>query len=126
MPDLINRSPPYNPPRRLKVEQTDDNSTMGASDDHLPANAAEERESQKPPTKRARKAINCEPCRASKLKCDRSVCSFSFYWLFAAHSRSRSFSTPRRAPPEQGHARLVSSEVRLSLLSLRLLYPPDS
>jgi hypothetical protein len=27
----------------------------------------------RPPTKRARKAINCEPCRNSKLKCDRSV-----------------------------------------------------
>jgi len=26
----------------------------------------------RPPTKRARKAINCEPCRNSKLKCDRS------------------------------------------------------
>ncbi|KII95975.1 hypothetical protein PLICRDRAFT_96706 [Plicaturopsis crispa FD-325 SS-3] len=26
----------------------------------------------RPPTKRARKAVNCEPCRASKLKCDRS------------------------------------------------------
>lgn len=25
----------------------------------------------RPPTKRARKAINCEPCRNSKLKCDR-------------------------------------------------------
>jgi hypothetical protein len=25
------------------------------------------------PTKRARKAINCEPCRNSKLKCDRCV-----------------------------------------------------
>ncbi|KAJ7229035.1 hypothetical protein GGX14DRAFT_416406 [Mycena pura] len=24
------------------------------------------------PTKRARKAINCEPCRNSKLKCDRN------------------------------------------------------
>ncbi|KAG6866009.1 hypothetical protein C0991_009681 [Blastosporella zonata] len=27
----------------------------------------------RPPTKRARKAINCEPCRSSKLKCDRFV-----------------------------------------------------
>ncbi|KAG6833627.1 hypothetical protein H0H87_004254 [Tephrocybe sp. NHM501043] len=27
----------------------------------------------RPPTKRARKAINCEPCRNSKLKCDRFV-----------------------------------------------------
>ncbi|KAI5982288.1 fungal-specific transcription factor domain-containing protein [Pisolithus marmoratus] len=26
----------------------------------------------RPPTKRARKAINCEPCRNSKLKCDRN------------------------------------------------------
>lgn len=30
----------------------------------------------RPPAKRARKAINCEPCRNSKLKCDRSVSSF--------------------------------------------------
>ena len=30
----------------------------------------------KVPTKRARKAINCEPCRNSKLKCDRFVSSF--------------------------------------------------
>ncbi|KZP13067.1 hypothetical protein FIBSPDRAFT_754032 [Athelia psychrophila] len=29
-------------------------------------------EGRPPPTKRARKAINCEPCRASKLKCDRN------------------------------------------------------
>lgn len=27
----------------------------------------------RPPPKRARKAINCEPCRNSKLKCDRYV-----------------------------------------------------
>lgn len=25
----------------------------------------------RPPTKRARKAINCVPCRTSKLKCDK-------------------------------------------------------
>ncbi|KAF5387736.1 hypothetical protein D9615_000063 [Tricholomella constricta] len=32
----------------------------------------------RPPTKRARKAINCEPCRNSKLKCDRNrPCSSS-------------------------------------------------
>ncbi|KDQ64995.1 hypothetical protein JAAARDRAFT_64792 [Jaapia argillacea MUCL 33604] len=29
-------------------------------------------ESGRPPAKRARKAINCEPCRNSKLKCDRN------------------------------------------------------
>ena len=30
----------------------------------------------RPPAKRSRKAINCEPCRASKLKCDR-YCALS-------------------------------------------------
>lgn len=30
-------------------------------------------ETRQPPPKRARKAINCEPCRNSKLKCDRYV-----------------------------------------------------
>ena len=35
----------------------------------------------RPPTKRARKAINCEPCRNSKLKCDRQVhCPLSVYY----------------------------------------------
>ncbi|KAI0733456.1 hypothetical protein C8Q72DRAFT_754676, partial [Fomitopsis betulina] len=29
-------------------------------------------ETRQPPPKRARKAINCEPCRNSKLKCDRN------------------------------------------------------
>ncbi|KZT26906.1 hypothetical protein NEOLEDRAFT_1161830 [Neolentinus lepideus HHB14362 ss-1] len=29
-------------------------------------------EGARPPAKRARKAINCEPCRSSKLKCDRN------------------------------------------------------
>ncbi|KAI4521084.1 hypothetical protein K525DRAFT_256953 [Schizophyllum commune Loenen D] len=32
---------------------------------------ADNDEGGRPPTKRARKAINCEPCRQSKLKCDR-------------------------------------------------------
>ena len=34
----------------------------------------------RPPAKRSRKAINCEPCRASKLKCDRYL-SFSPFFL---------------------------------------------
>lgn len=29
-------------------------------------------DTSRPPAKRSRKAINCEPCRASKLKCDRA------------------------------------------------------
>ena len=33
----------------------------------------QQQEVRPPPPKRARKAINCEPCRNSKLKCDRYV-----------------------------------------------------
>lgn len=35
--------------------------------------AADATADQRPPAKRSRKAVNCEPCRASKLKCDKSV-----------------------------------------------------
>jgi hypothetical protein len=45
--------------------------TSGAVRPRSPTNA--ENGDGRPPTKRARKAINCEPCRNSKLKCDRSV-----------------------------------------------------
>jgi hypothetical protein len=38
-----------------------------------PSKAGEQNAEGRPPTKRARKAINCEPCRNSKLKCDRFV-----------------------------------------------------
>ncbi|RDB20541.1 putative transcriptional regulatory protein C1F7.11c [Hypsizygus marmoreus] len=34
--------------------------------------SGEQNSDGRPPTKRARKAINCEPCRNSKLKCDRN------------------------------------------------------
>ena len=36
-----------------------------------PPGSSTEQSNDRPPTKRARKAINCEPCRNSKLKCDR-------------------------------------------------------
>lgn len=64
----------------------------------------------RPPTKRARKAINCEPCRNSKLKCDRYVCP-------SRHSHP----APLTLPPETAPALAVSSEVRLSSLP-----PPSS
>lgn len=38
-----------------------------------PGASGEQSTDGRPPTKRARKAINCEPCRNSKLKCDRFV-----------------------------------------------------
>ncbi|KDR83496.1 hypothetical protein GALMADRAFT_235669 [Galerina marginata CBS 339.88] len=37
-----------------------------------PGASGEQSADGRPPTKRARKAINCEPCRNSKLKCDRN------------------------------------------------------
>ena len=43
----------------------------------VPSSSGQQQQSQSearpPPPKRARKAINCEPCRNSKLKCDRCV-----------------------------------------------------
>ncbi|KJA24617.1 hypothetical protein HYPSUDRAFT_38685 [Hypholoma sublateritium FD-334 SS-4] len=38
----------------------------------IPGASADQAADGRPPTKRARKAINCEPCRNSKLKCDRN------------------------------------------------------
>ncbi len=55
----------------------------------------------RPPPKRARKAINCEPCRNSKLKCDRCVSADAV----------RSSFRRRVAPPSAGPP---SSEIRLA------------
>ena len=38
-----------------------------------PGSPSQETQDDTRPAKRTRKAINCEPCRGSKLKCDRSV-----------------------------------------------------
>ena len=60
------------PAQRLKLEHNDANIASG--DDSTRSPTVERDASQaKQPAKRARKAINCEPCRNSKLKCDRSV-----------------------------------------------------
>lgn len=67
-------SPPHQPPprvpninprptQRLKQEQE-------PSPDSPAKSPTADRESR-PPAKRSRKAINCDPCRTSKLKCDR-------------------------------------------------------
>ena len=45
-----------------------------------PGTSGEQSTDGRPPTKRARKAINCEPCRNSKLKCDR-FCHISLFSL---------------------------------------------
>lgn len=56
--------PATNPPRSKQPRA----STTLRSRTSPPPNDQDAR----PPTKRARKAINCEPCRNSKLKCDRN------------------------------------------------------
>ncbi|KAL7282029.1 hypothetical protein ACG7TL_003496 [Trametes sanguinea] len=77
----------------------------------------------RPPPKRARKAINCEPCRNSKLKCDRAVPTAGPLGLQLA------------SPPssETGLANLISSlssafqkspEPRLSATKARTAIPP--
>ncbi|KAI9063445.1 hypothetical protein FKP32DRAFT_1651128 [Trametes sanguinea] len=91
--NLVPAGPPPNPSARMPAAQS------GNTNGHLPtvspsASASAPRAKQarvrspghgapneghdgssadaRPPPKRARKAINCEPCRNSKLKCDRS------------------------------------------------------
>lgn len=54
-----------------------------------PGSPSQETQDDTRPAKRTRKAINCEPCRGSKLKCDRSVrvrirrcgCLFIFFFI---------------------------------------------
>ncbi|KAI5124760.1 hypothetical protein M0805_005394 [Coniferiporia weirii] len=61
------------PTQRLKIEHSD-TAQIASDHDNATRSPTAERDFQssgKPPAKRARKAINCEPCRSSKLKCDR-------------------------------------------------------
>ncbi|PPQ79557.1 hypothetical protein CVT25_003439 [Psilocybe cyanescens] len=71
----------------------------------------------RPPTKRARKAINCEPCRNSKLKCDRNrPCTSAMCYQDARghetsdpHTRGDDQHTFTRIDPAQEIARLRHS-----------------
>jgi len=66
-----------------------------------PGASTEQGSDGRPPTKRARKAINCEPCRNSKLKCDRyflscrfemqAVCSTQLFVLSPSSQKSTMF-----------------------------------
>lgn len=81
---MVDESLPSSSPSapRQKLQRTS-GSVRGRSSP-TPASNGDPPGDGRPPTKRARKAINCEPCRNSKLKCDRSVgshhlpaCSYS-------------------------------------------------
>ncbi|KAF9468850.1 fungal-specific transcription factor domain-containing protein [Collybia nuda] len=56
-------------PTRPKTQRTNATGTVRGRTSPTPG---EQNGDGRPPTKRARKAINCEPCRNSKLKCDRN------------------------------------------------------
>ncbi|TFK29338.1 hypothetical protein FA15DRAFT_582359 [Coprinopsis marcescibilis] len=58
--------------QRPKPNRTATTGTVRARASPPPGHSADQPNDGRPPTKRARKAINCEPCRNSKLKCDRN------------------------------------------------------
>ncbi|KAH9950111.1 fungal-specific transcription factor domain-containing protein [Amylocystis lapponica] len=58
---------------RAKITKRSRTTAAAATDvEPSPSSAAALTDTSLPPSKRARKAINCEPCRASKVKCDRN------------------------------------------------------
>ncbi|TFK74442.1 hypothetical protein BDN72DRAFT_53904 [Pluteus cervinus] len=71
--DTSNNSPVTSPSTsRAKISRSATAGTVRPRASPTPGSTAEQNGDGRPPTKRARKAINCEPCRNSKLKCDRN------------------------------------------------------
>ncbi|KZT74513.1 hypothetical protein DAEQUDRAFT_720690 [Daedalea quercina L-15889] len=85
-------------------------------------------ETRQPPTKRARKAINCEPCRNSKLKCDRNrPCSS----CVLRGTTSQCYQGQDSAPTNQDEPRPLDplseiSRIRQSLVQLESYIKVDS
>ncbi|KAH7916140.1 fungal-specific transcription factor domain-containing protein [Hygrophoropsis aurantiaca] len=69
MPDDPNPPGPSSATRPKPARTTTTGGTVRSRTSPPPGSADHD---SRPPTKRARKAINCEPCRNSKLKCDRN------------------------------------------------------
>lgn len=65
------------PPARPKQQRSSTAGVVRSRTSPTPGSSADQSTDGRPPTKRARKAINCEPCRNSKLKCDRLLFHFS-------------------------------------------------
>ncbi|KAJ7873396.1 hypothetical protein B0H14DRAFT_2720565 [Mycena olivaceomarginata] len=57
-----------------QASKTPSTGTIRGRTSPTPGSSADHNGDGPRPTKRARKAINCEPCRNSKLKCDRGSC----------------------------------------------------
>lgn len=78
------------PTQRLKQEHPDAQPPRQRDNTEVNAKSpTAERDSKPPPAKRSRKAINCEPCRSSKLKCDRSVLASLSQSLVLTHTKTR-------------------------------------
>ncbi|KAJ7265851.1 hypothetical protein B0H12DRAFT_1011026 [Mycena haematopus] len=73
MPDESSPSSSTSPVApRPKPPKTSSTGTVRGRTSPAPGSSADQNGDGPRPTKRARKAINCEPCRNSKLKCDRN------------------------------------------------------
>ncbi|KAF8974707.1 fungal-specific transcription factor domain-containing protein [Flammula alnicola] len=72
MTDDSNPPPPSPTVPRPKQSRSSTSGVVRTRTSPTPGASGEQANDGRPPTKRARKAINCEPCRNSKLKCDRN------------------------------------------------------
>ncbi|THH12360.1 hypothetical protein EW145_g79 [Phellinidium pouzarii] len=113
------------PAQRLKIEHSDSANINAASDcDVATRSPTVERDqsSSKPPAKRARKAINCEPCRSSKLKCDsiniykRKTVLFVWTALLCYQGAASEFSEDHRGNKIDPHQEIAHIRQSLSTL----------
>lgn len=87
MADNANTPTPTNPTpsttspsaSRPKQTRTGTSGVIRGRTSPPPGPNGEQNTDGRPPTKRARKAINCEPCRNSKLKCDRFLLHYIIF-----------------------------------------------
>ncbi|KAJ7122855.1 hypothetical protein C8R44DRAFT_621430 [Mycena epipterygia] len=76
-------------PRPKPPKTSSSTGTVRGRTSPAPGSSSEQNGDGPRPTKRARKAINCEPCRNSKLKCDRNRPCSSCVLRGKSHSGSR-------------------------------------
>lgn len=89
---MVDESLPASSPSAPRPRLQRTSGTVRGRSSPTPASNGDPPSDGRPPTKRARKAINCEPCRNSKLKCDRSVKSqSSCLFLLSAFQKSPMF-----------------------------------
>lgn len=113
MPDDNSSSTSPTAPRPKPARSATSGTVRGRTSP-TPGASGEQNGDGRPPTKRARKAINCEPCRNSKLKCDR----------FVDHPFNTLNFYRTTIQPEIDHVRPVSCEVCIQEITF-VEQPPD-